>query len=710
MFTQKDQSELQERSSSKSINTSSILMTFTFSIFQNMSDTSSAKRLQHDIMEMMTQPHPYFSAEPLPTDIFTWHVNIMGTPKSPYAGTLFHLIMVFPKNYPKSPPNVQLLTPVSRSHVYSTWICLDMLETHHSGEMYSGWSRAYTAYGIILQLSSFLLEEEDEGRLRDYRNKDNEIKFASNFVCQSCPHDMKKNQPWPTIPEWGSSYKKVDQDFYDGTQRILKPLQKQLAEDILQVKCDMSSVELVYMKETKSLTDRHRSSFPGPCDKDGIPLLNSYRKTKQDLELQRQREKVLEKERADLKKRFDFKMVEMNQSIIKIQNDFEKKQKMILDSHGNIEEKELIHVFSKDQKHHVLDLPNDAIFEVMSYLGPRDLSILLSASKQTSKLVHKYGHNFVLSSTVVPSCFYSKKSMKDCTLGIGLVLRVNPHTGLIQYVDSTLDFLSYEAFSTERIVEGVWREPFNHFLPVYLNNSHGQHAIPIFEKCVMKIYGTSKFDPEDAFDLLCKLMNTQVVNVMKGVMHNSSKSLAGYSLFHRWLIYLVTKYRSLQKSIDKKVEAFLTSESGRNKKSVEIIGEFLPLISVSKLGWTDIDIVFLNEICARNVLWALKTNPELGYHITRDHRFKTAFLSGKTMFQLMMYHVYFLKTLAKPKKMTIQGVAAAYDEKFGLPSFVLQDSFQKVVFEIQKVNSWDQILKFVDIPTPSPNVLEEILI
>ena len=47
---------------------------------------------------------------------------------SPYANTIFHLVFLFPQNYPVQPPKLFNCTFIEHEHVYGTWVCLDLLE------------------------------------------------------------------------------------------------------------------------------------------------------------------------------------------------------------------------------------------------------------------------------------------------------------------------------------------------------------------------------------------------------------------------------------------------------------------------------------------------------------------------------------------------------------------------------------------------------
>ncbi len=105
-----------------------------------------------------------------------------------------HCELHFPQTYPNDPPNVKLFTQLSHPslklfsltlsnaflccisidvfHNYNFaahgefentrsaegyWICLDLLKSFVT-EAYTGWSTAYTAFSILLQIQSFLFQ------------------------------------------------------------------------------------------------------------------------------------------------------------------------------------------------------------------------------------------------------------------------------------------------------------------------------------------------------------------------------------------------------------------------------------------------------------------------------------------------------------------------------------------------------------------------
>lgn len=69
------------------------------------------------------------TARPLSNSLYQWHGNLRGPEGTPYEGGVFHIEIMFPMDYPVSPPTVKLFTPIPHPNVLNeTEICLDILD------------------------------------------------------------------------------------------------------------------------------------------------------------------------------------------------------------------------------------------------------------------------------------------------------------------------------------------------------------------------------------------------------------------------------------------------------------------------------------------------------------------------------------------------------------------------------------------------------
>jgi hypothetical protein len=108
----------------------------------------------------------------------------------------------------------------------------------------------------------------------------------------------------------------------------------------------------------------------------------------------------------------------------------------------------------------------------------------------------------------------------------------------VDYIYTTGDLLSREAFVDDKIRLTPWREPFTHWLPLYLSADHFKRALPFIQKTCVQLspgYGP-RFHPEMALDVLCKLMNTLTVLLSDKGLHASQKACEAFAAVHRLLI------------------------------------------------------------------------------------------------------------------------------------------------------------------------------
>ncbi|KAF7845869.1 hypothetical protein BT93_L0233 [Corymbia citriodora subsp. variegata] len=115
------------------------------------------KRLQSELMTLMTSPTPGISAFPT-NDMTKWNATISGPSGTPYENLTFKLTLSYPANYPIAPPEVLFKTPIYHPNVdFSGRICLDILKTGGQGRE-GAWSAALNTGSVLLSIQSLLGE------------------------------------------------------------------------------------------------------------------------------------------------------------------------------------------------------------------------------------------------------------------------------------------------------------------------------------------------------------------------------------------------------------------------------------------------------------------------------------------------------------------------------------------------------------------------
>jgi ubiquitin-protein ligase len=175
-----------------------------------LKDKNCIRRLMKDIKElaMCAGEFPNVSAAPLEDNIYLWHANVTA-PDGPLQGLCVHMEFQFPTTYPRDPPRVKVLTPISHPNVFGSYICLTMLRkrSKYNKNDKDGWTGAYTVASILLQLQSFLFSENVPQETYDYRTcqdtttmRENYIQYTANhklsqFTCKRCCHTGKRPHP-----------------------------------------------------------------------------------------------------------------------------------------------------------------------------------------------------------------------------------------------------------------------------------------------------------------------------------------------------------------------------------------------------------------------------------------------------------------------------------------------------------------------------------
>jgi ubiquitin-conjugating enzyme E2 J1 len=142
------------------------------------------KRILKEQKDMISDPSPYYYAEPLESEPFEWHFTIRGPPVTPFEGGFYHGVITLPSSYPFKPPYIVFLTPSGRFEVKEK-ICLTFTNYHPEY-----WQPAWTIRNILQALVSFMPVDENNmsigaitGSVEDRKAL---AKKSVNYVCEHC--------------------------------------------------------------------------------------------------------------------------------------------------------------------------------------------------------------------------------------------------------------------------------------------------------------------------------------------------------------------------------------------------------------------------------------------------------------------------------------------------------------------------------------------
>lgn len=333
-------------------------------------------------------------------------------------------------------------------------------------------------------------------------------------------------------------------------------------------------------------------------------------------------------------------------------------------------------------------LPEEVVLGILSRLQRHELHKFALTSKRHLELV--CGAHLTVQRELI--CFHSKAPFEEEVLGVGVTVKRH-RSGDVSELTSELDLLSSTAFNAQGVRKGVWKQPFDYFLPLVINADHARRARAELESCVSKLAGSRSFTPLDVLAVVPRLMSTMVVQLFDGgermpSRHASDKALLGYCAFHHLLLQLVTWYPVLRAEIDRRVEAFRDREQARTKTGTKNLGEFMPLLTVAGLSWGELSGPLMREVLDRNVRWLLDKHPHLAWESNDDTQLADSFSGSLTSYRLLMFQVYFLTHVGRPEGKSPPDVLAAYNARFGRPTPTQQRDLQAACGDIQAVSCW----------------------
>eukprot|EP00429_Kryptoperidinium_foliaceum_P035273 CAMPEP_0176181130 /NCGR_PEP_ID=MMETSP0120_2-20121206/92809_1 /TAXON_ID=160619 /ORGANISM="Kryptoperidinium foliaceum, Strain CCMP 1326" /LENGTH=907 /DNA_ID=CAMNT_0017519351 /DNA_START=35 /DNA_END=2758 /DNA_ORIENTATION=- len=702
------------------------------------------RRLARDLRSLEDSPLPGVAAIPLPQDLQTWHFNLQG-PGGEFGGLVVHGILRVPPSYPNKPPQVRLCTPLPHPNVWSAVgegfeVCMDMLDDGGAAAPYSGWSSSYCIASLLLQLQSALFDER--AAVYDEVSAGSALRLAGAYACPCGHRPGCVKPPLPTEAQLEQLAKKVvakprllGASSVPAAPRTALPsaatpaVSKEAAEE--SEWRAVRSRRAARQEAERQQQQVQSQACSGESQAVALDMAGAWgiRAQRAPAELTRTQLRNARRSRrradqrsqaaqlADTGESFEeASTVASSAELVRELGPDVGTRRGVPAAIGRVPHRLLIEVLTllapEDAARFALCGPFFASLAEDGILWRNLFSQRYPSSALTAESMRDWKHCFLLEVNHIEAdlvCFHTKMSFQEATLGVPLDFSVNPRTQRVDYISTTLDLLSAEAFDGG-LRRSQWNEPIKEWLPLYLTAEHFERGRARFERAVVRLsphWRSCRFHPHMALEVVPKLMNTMIVLLCDKGLEASDRALDGYFLLWRLLRAVVEVY-ALAGEVESRLHSFREPRH-RTKDKVPSMGDFLPLLSVSASparAWQALAQPVLEEVFDRSVLWACRDHPEFAapkMNVLSSGadmaRLQATLASTKVSKRLLMFHVKFLELVG----------GRSTDLFFGFPPQHTRAAFKAAVRRILAVERWPEFFDACGRTCPSPARLTDVL-
>jgi len=523
---------------------------------------------------------------------------------------ILHIELTFTDEFPMRPPRVEVMgSTVHHPNVFSTFICLDMLEggewaaEEEKRRTYVGWSSAYTVLGILRQLQTFFFEGDgsewwkcntctlhnpkknrrceacDEPRGKAIQIM---VEHHQNFRCR-CGH-AHGGPNWPPFP--------------NATDCDDAPTKEALPAACLENSCVICLADL---------DDEARGPLAGAPSARPLAQLCDH------------------KERAVCQHFFHFPCANqlISASCPICRTPFRRICKVSQPAKTGLHSAVASTIPLKPAAVRMAFLaswPPSVVVAIMSCLRRHDRLALAHAVPVWQD--EAQAPLFWEAQEV--QCFHEKIGPDEDVIGIGVCAQGR---GRLATLTAFFDAVSRTAWD-EGLRRAAWKEPLTHWLPLFVHEEHARSAGSLLAGClealsaacpqqedshippsVFRLLGKAPQPALDAVVALPEIMHQLLKQVLYGDRHASLKLLKGYFVMHRLFLHCCDEWPVVREAADEALEQFLASEEGRTKQATPWLAYILQLLTVSNVGWEQVKGPFLEEALAREVQFILPRHP-----------------------------------------------------------------------------------------------------
>eukprot|EP01065_Artemidia_motanka_P029317 TRINITY_DN35458_c0_g1_i1.p1 TRINITY_DN35458_c0_g1~~TRINITY_DN35458_c0_g1_i1.p1 ORF type:complete len:994 (+),score=247.37 TRINITY_DN35458_c0_g1_i1:72-3053(+) len=586
---------------------------------------SGVRRLMHELRQARQEPSWGIAAAPVrEDDLFKWHCNVAGRPPQGGKPVVLHLELSFTEDYPVRPPKVEVLgSEVRHPNVFSTFICLDMLEGGEWADEkermrpYSGWSSAYGVLAVLRQLQTFFFEGDGTrwwacpvctlhnpikstrceacGKVRGHVAEIGiNVTHKPDFRCV-CGHTH-------TGPEHPPFPDPIDCD--DAPTSAPPP--EGLPDDCCAI-CLGSLMEEAFRRGP--LRGTTGAPLARLCDVEGKAVCDHWFHTPCAEGLQ---VSLCPLCRAPFKRAVSRARTPPSTPTVRVPR-------------GQCPP---VHPMHK-RVPRLYRLPRAAVLSIMSCLRAPQRSALVAAAPIWRNVAA--APEFWEAQEL--QCFHEKIGPDEDTIGVGVLAEGR---GKLATLAVSFDALSLTAWNGG-LRRAAWKEPLTHWLPLYVSADHAHRARDLLLERVREIaalgreredegpYGPDAHLPPrifmelrrrgappsatDAVLVIPEMMHQLMKQVVHGDRHASLKLLKGYFVLHRLFLHCCDLFPAIREAVDETLKEFMSSAEYRSKERAPWLAYILQLVTVSNIGWEEIGDTYLEECYARNAQFTLKRHP-----------------------------------------------------------------------------------------------------
>lgn len=144
---------------------------------------SALKRLTTEFNQLMLDPNPHYSISLDNKNLFKWNILLFGPSETIFEGGIFKCELVFPSNYPNTPPKFKFIDTFFHPNIYADGqVCISILHEGHDIYEYEHvserWNPSHSVNSILISLLSILSEPNFESPA----NVDASKLWRENFI------------------------------------------------------------------------------------------------------------------------------------------------------------------------------------------------------------------------------------------------------------------------------------------------------------------------------------------------------------------------------------------------------------------------------------------------------------------------------------------------------------------------------------------------